>query len=64
MKLLEWYKEKGYTKAYEGVVSLESEFGIQVKEYPEEGLYVFNYSQIESPKMHPIVMECRGLILN
>lgn len=64
MKLLEWYKEKGYTKAYEGVEPLESELGIRVKAYPEEGLYVFNYSQIDSPKMHPIVMECRGLILN
>lgn len=64
MFLLEWYEEKGFSKAQEGIELLESEFGIRVKEYPEEGLYVYNYSQIESPKMRPIVMECRGLILN
>ena len=38
--------------------------GIKVKEYPEEGLYVLNYDQIDSPKTHPLVMECRALILD
>ena len=41
---------------------LKNEFGIIVKEYPD--LYVLNYDQIESPKTHPIVQECRGLILD
>lgn len=44
--------------------SLTKEFGITVKQYEEEGLYVLNYSQIDSPKTHPIVMECRGIILD
>ena len=40
---------------------LESEFGIKASEW---GLLVnLNYSQIDSPKTHPIVMECRQLIL-
>lgn len=45
-----------------GVESLREELGIIVKEY--EDLLVLNYNQIESPKTHPIVMECRGLILD
>lgn len=44
--------------------SLTEEFGITVKQYEQEGLYVLNYSQIDSPKTHPIVMECRGIILD
>lgn len=45
-----------------GVDSL-AEFGISVKKYPE-GLIVLNYSQIDSPKTHPFVVECRGLIID
>jgi len=37
---------------------------IEVREYSEEGLVVLNYNQTESPKADPLVMECRGLILN
>lgn len=44
-----------------GVDKLEEEFGIIVKRY--EYFNVYNYSQTESPKMNPIVQECRGLIL-
>lgn len=43
---------------------LKAEFGIKVRHYPEEDLHVLNYCQIESPKTHPIVKECRGLILD
>lgn len=46
-----------------GLDSLISEFAIKVKQY-DEGLIVLNYDQINSPKTHPIVMECRGLILD
>jgi len=41
---------------------LKDTLGISTKIYEEEGLYVFNYSQCDSPKSNPIVMECRGLI--
>lgn len=40
------------------------EFSIKVSQnelYPE--LYVLNYSQIDSPKAHSIVVECRSLVL-
>lgn len=37
------------------------ELGIKVVEY--ENYYVLDYSQIDSPKEHPLVMECRGTIV-
>lgn len=45
---------------------LKTELGISVKEYPEAQppRIVLNYSQIESPKSNPYVMQSRGLILN
>lgn len=56
MKTIEYIREHGVEK-------LKEELGIIVKEY-QEGLMVLNYNQIESPKTNPIVMECRGLILD
>jgi len=54
-----------FIKANGGNVSkLNLAYGIIVKEYPEEGLYVLNYDQINSPRTDPIVIECRGLILD
>lgn len=56
MQVLQYIKENGIQK-------LNEEFGIMVKLY-DEGLYVLNYDQINSPKANPIVMECRGLIID
>lgn len=56
MQVLQYIKENGIQK-------LNEEFGIMVKLY-EEGLYVLNYDQINSPKAHSIVVECRGLIID
>jgi hypothetical protein len=42
---------------------LKAELGIKVTQDPELGLVILNYDQIESPKTHPIVRECRGLVL-
>ena len=42
--------------------SLTRELGISVKDYGDR--VVLNYSQIESPKMHPVVRECRGAIMS
>jgi len=47
-----------------GLEKLQTELGIKVKVYEDEGLMVLNYSQIDSPKSHPVVVECRGLILD
>lgn len=46
------------------IEELTEEFAIKVKEYPEFELAVLNYDQINSPKYHSIVQECRGLIIN
>ena len=44
-----------------GLESLTTELGITVKE--RDNLLILDYDQITSPKTHPVVMECRGLIL-
>lgn len=55
MQVVEYLKKNG-------IGNLISELSIKVKEYDD--LLVLNYDQIESPKAHPIVMECRSLILD
>lgn len=48
-----------------GVEKLTSELGISAnpsKKYPN--LILFKYSQIDSPAAHPVVKECRGIILD
>lgn len=48
------------------LASLESEFGITSREFITQSgpvLITLNYSQIDSPKLHPIVKECRSLVL-
>lgn len=42
--------------------SLESCLGITNNKHPD-GRVILNYCQIESPKLDPIVRECRGLVL-
>jgi T4 RnlA family RNA ligase len=46
----------------EAIDKIKEEYSIIVKEY-DNGFYVLNYSQIDSPKNIPITNECRGLIL-
>lgn len=55
MQVIEFLKEHGIQK-------LRDDFSITVKEVDD--LLVLNYSQIESPKTNPIVIECRSLILD
>lgn len=43
---------------------LTSDFAINVYYHPSLPLFGTKYSQIESPKSHPIVRECRGLVLH
>lgn len=42
---------------------LAEEFGIRVYEHPDHPLLGFKYHQIDSPKTHPLVRECRGIVL-
>ena len=44
-------------------VALTEQYGIKVRKYPEDNLVLLDYDQIESPKTHQIVVECRSLIL-
>lgn len=62
MKTIEFLKANNgdFTK-------LTDAYGIKVKTYDvgiSDHLHVLNYDQIESPKTDPIVMECRGVIIN
>lgn len=43
---------------------LTEEFAIRTILHPTEDLVILNYNQLESPKTHPIVRECRSLVLN
>jgi len=54
MQVQKYLKEKG-------LKSLVEEFKIDVREY--EDRVVLNYDQIESSRFHPIIDECRALIL-
>jgi len=44
-----------------GLAKLQEEYKIEVRDYPDR--VVLNYSQIDSPRFHPICDECRALIL-
>ena len=41
---------------------LKTEYGIKVKEY--DNFIGLNYDQVNSPKSHPITVECRSLKLH
>ena len=43
---------------------LHTELFIEISRHDTLPLVILNYNQIESPKTHPIVRECRGLVLN
>ena len=45
------------------VDELKEELSLGVHEHPESPLIGFSYSQIDSPKTHPIVREARGITL-
>lgn len=55
MKVIEFIKQHG-------LEALTEQLAISVKKVDD--LLVLNYNQIDSPKTHPIVMECRSLILD
>ena len=42
---------------------LNEEYAIKVVRHDTLPLAILNYNQIDSPKTHPIVRECRGLVL-
>lgn len=42
---------------------LTEQFAIKVKYYEDERIVLLDYHMIDSPKMNPVVIECRSLIL-
>lgn len=54
MRVIEFIKNHG-------IQALTEEYAISVKKVDD--LLVLNYNQIDSPKTHPLVIECRSLIL-
>jgi T4 RnlA family RNA ligase len=54
-------KIQEYLRSGKSLDTLKAELGIEYNEHGQ--LIILNYSQIDSPKNHPIVLECRGLIL-
>lgn len=57
LRVEEFLLEKTYA-------DLERELGIKATYHPSLPLVILNYDQINSPKGHPIVRECRGLVLD
>lgn len=58
MKIQDWLRQNNGN-----LELLEQQLGIKTTRH-EDGRVILNYSQIDSPKNNPIVLECRGLVLD
>ena len=54
---------QSYLKHWKDPSRVTEEFGINVYEHPTLPLLGFKYSQLDSPKLHPIVRSARGTVL-
>lgn len=66
MKNVQKYLIEKYARGYSGLEAIQDlveEFAIKATFVDDEDIVVLNYDQIRSPKNHPVVDECRGLIL-
>ena len=57
-------KTQEYLQSGKTYEDLTEELGIKVSTHPDSPLVILNYNQVESPKTHPIVRECRALTLD
>ncbi len=57
-------KTQDYLRSGKTLDDLQAELHIEINRHPSLPLAILNYSQIDSPKTHEIVRECRGLVLN
>jgi hypothetical protein len=57
-------KVQEYLRSGKTLDDLNKELGIGATHHDALPLVILNYSQIDSPKTHEIVRECRGLVLN
>jgi len=51
------------TSSIDSLERIKNELGIEYKIHPNLPLVILDYCQINSPKLNPIVKECRGLVL-
>ena len=51
-------------EAKDPIKDLVDQYAIKVNDYPEYGVIMLNYNSFDSPKTHPITIECRSLILD
>lgn len=64
MEVIKYLNKEAIITDHESALEkLTEELGIKVSYNEDYDLYVLNYSQIDSPKTHPIVTECRSLVL-
>jgi hypothetical protein len=52
-----------YLQKYRSPAKLTEEFNIKIYHHPTLPIFGAKYNQIDSPKYHPIVRECRGIVL-
>lgn len=57
-------KVQEYLKSGKTLDNLKEELGIRLTYHSTLPLVILNYHQLESPKTHPIIRECRSLTLN
>lgn len=62
--LIEKYLKDKKAEGLDPFAELTREYAIKVRDYPEHGVALLDYDQINSPKMHPLVIECRSLIVD
>lgn len=64
LKVQEYLSDYAKTLGPQGALNkLNEELAIRVATHEWLPLVILNYDQLDSPKTHPIVRECRGLVL-
>lgn len=63
LQVQEYLRDTRFADNFAAIAALEAELGIKARIYEDDNLVLLDYNQIESPKTHPIVIECRSLIL-
>lgn len=63
LQVQEYLRDARFADHFAALEVLEAELGIKARIYEDDNLVLLDYNQIESPKTHPIVIECRSLIL-
>lgn len=58
LEVQKWLQYNGQFDLLETQIAISSNF------HPTDSRVILNYNQIDSPKLHPIVQECRGLVLD